>query len=208
MAYTERDVNTVHYLYDSETIHPDTLYEIKAGHIHDLLAEATKSAIEGVYGFGLDVPVGAATSQDGQFIAADYAKDNLLANPHAHAEYMALQKTIELDPEAKPDTIGVTLEPCRSCQEYLSNTSSIKLVAFALPIAEASMRRIIRKKTDTILERHEQGALPFNVLQVEDPQLQRIGRLLLDLTSRDINTGETSIDLLGLDRALPREYRP
>src|SRR5690606_15714803 len=132
----------------------------------------------------------------------------LLANPHAHAEYMALQKTIELDPEAKPDTIGVTLEPCRSCQEYLGSTSSIKLVAFALPIAEASMRRIIRKKTDTILERHEQGALPFNVLQVEDPQLQRIGRLLLDFTSRDINTGETSIDLLGLDRALPREFRP
>jgi pyrimidine deaminase RibD-like protein len=196
---------TIHLYGNALTDHES--HSIDDEHLHDLLLEATKVAIEGAYKFGVDVPVGAATSENGRILAADYAKDNLIGDERAHAEYMALQKTHELHHVAEPDTIGVTLEPCFSCQKYISENPSIQLVTFVLPIAQASLRNIVRKKNGDIFQKSEQGELPFTVVQFEDAQLAKIGGTLLDFTKRNIETKETTVDLLGLHRALPAEFR-
>lgn len=186
--------------YNDDPLPIDTTY------IEALLAKATQAAIVGAIEHGVDVPVGAATGLDGEFLAANYAQDNLLSRKEAHAEFMTIQRTHELHPGVEPDTIAVTLEPCKSCQDYLAELPNLRLVAFALPLSVASMRRIIRNKEETIFDRAGREGLPYDVIQVDMSNLTEINRTLLDATARDLDTGETRVDSGKLLSQLPRLY--
>ena len=170
---------------------PSTL---ELDHLTALVESATMAAIDGALHSGVDMPVGAAVSRDGELLAANYAQDNLTHNPRAHAEYMAMQLAQQKYPGVMPDAIGVTLEPCTMCQNYLAEFPSLKVVAFALPLASAALRRIVRPKECTVFERNAREPLPYTVLQIGNQRLTRIGELLLDATTRDIRTGATTID--------------
>ena len=181
----------------SRDIDPAT---INVDHITTLLEAATLSAVDGAFRHGVDMPVGAAASRDGELLAANYAQDMLTHNPQAHAEYMTMQLAHQTHPGVSPDTIAVTLEPCKMCQNYLAEFSSLKVVAFALPLASAALRKIVRPKEFTVFERHQQDPLPYTVLQVGNQRLTRLGESLLDATTRDIQTGATSINTAQLRR--------
>lgn len=181
---------------------------INPDHLSALLEAATRAAIDGAVTYGVDMPVGAATSKDGTILSATYAQDNLLGDEDAHAELMAIRRTSEEFPGAAPDTIAVTLEPCSACQEYLSTIPGLRLVVYVLPRSAASSRHIIRPKSGTIIQRYEQHKFPYDVMQASNSNLVGVGELLLDVTSRNITTSETTVDTATLLRQLPLEYRP
>lgn len=183
----------------SPDVDPSTL---DINHINTLLEAATMSAIDGALHSGTDVPVGAAASRDGEILSINYAQDNRIHDPNAHAEYMTMELARQKYPGVSPDMIAVTLEPCKMCQNYLAEFPDLKVVAFALPLASAALRNVVRPKECTIFDRHERDPLPYSILQVGNERLSRLGELLLDITSRDIETGETSIDATQLRNGL------
>lgn len=184
-------------------VSPETdVSTIDFDHINAMLEAATMSAIDGALHTSTDVPVGAAASRDGKILSVNYAQDNLTNNPHAHAEYMTMELAREKHPGISPDTIAVTLEPCTMCQDYLAQFPDLKVVAFALPLASAALRNIIRQKECTIFDRHQRDPLPYNILQLGGDRLAKLGNLLLDITTRDPETGETLINTEHLRREL------
>ncbi len=175
-------------------------------HFRKLLDAATRAAIYGAFTFGVDVPVGAATSCNREILSVGYAKDQLLDSPLAHAEQVALGAAHNLG--AQPDTIAVTLEPCCSCRKIIRD-SEIDTVVFVLPTSVAARKGVIRNKSDqciSLLANHKD--LPFNIIRFNDPDLRKIGITLLNFTHRHLPTGETWVDRLGLYRNLPNNYRP
>src|SRR5262249_34683001 len=64
-----------------------------------------------------EVPVGAAVLKDGQLVAGGHNETVGLADPTAHAEMLAIQRSLRaLDTDRLTDcTLYVTLEPCAQC---------------------------------------------------------------------------------------------
>lgn len=177
-------------------------------HLSELLDVATRAAAQSALTHGIDMPVGAATSKDGHILSADYAQDNSLDDKEAHAELMAIQRTRNQFPGVDPDIIAVTLEPCNACQDYLAKLPGLRIVAYVLPLTAAASRHIIRPKDETIFERDRRDKLPYQVIQVNDERLRTVGELLLDATTRDIDTGKTVVDVAKIRERLPVGYLP
>lgn len=177
-------------------------------HLVKLLEAATRAAIEGALTHGVDMPVGAAMSKDGRIISATYAQDNLTHDEDAHAERMAVQLAYKQSPDEEPDTIAVTLEPCGACQDYLATVPGLRRVVYTLPLSAASSRDMIRPKDETIFERDRRNRLPYQIIQINNEQLSTLSELLLDVTTRDISTGESVIDDTKLREQLPIDYLP
>ena len=177
-------------------------------HMLALLTAATRAAINGALTHGVDMPVGAAISKNGRILSTAYAQDNLLHDKSAHAERMAVQHAHQQFPGIEPDTIAVTLEPCNTCQDYLATISGLRRVVYALPTTVAESHGIVRPKDKTIFERDKRDKFPYQVIQANNEQLSTIGKLLFTATSRDIDTGETSVDPTKLHEHLPAGYLP
>nr|WP_249420573.1 tRNA adenosine(34) deaminase TadA [Rhabdothermincola salaria] len=88
------------------------------------LAEAQRSLAHG------DVPVGALVVVDGAVVAARHNERELLGDPTAHAEVLALRDAAEaLGRWRLSDaTLVVTLEPCAMCAGALVNARIGRLV--------------------------------------------------------------------------------
>ena len=85
--------------------HPDAHF------IREALRDARRAAAEG------EVPVGALVVKDGEVIARGYNQRELLKDPTAHAEMLAITSAAaELESWRLLDcTLYVTLEPCCMC---------------------------------------------------------------------------------------------
>ena len=85
--------------------HPDAHF------IREALRDARRAAAEG------EVPVGALVVKDGEVIARGYNQRELLKDPTAHAEMLAITSAAaELESWRLLDcTLYVTLEPCAMC---------------------------------------------------------------------------------------------
>ncbi|MEN9803706.1 MAG: hypothetical protein RIS41_553 [Actinomycetota bacterium] len=77
-----------------------------------------------------DVPVGAVVLHDGRVIAARHNERELLADPTAHAEVLALRDAAVALGRWRLDdcTLVVTLEPCVMCAGALLNARVGRLV--------------------------------------------------------------------------------
>ena len=77
-----------------------------------------------------DVPVGAVVLHDGRVIAARHNERELLADPTAHAEVLALRDAAAALGRWRLDdcTLVVTLEPCVMCAGALLNARVGRLV--------------------------------------------------------------------------------
>ena len=75
------------------------------------LAQARRAATNG------EVPVGAVVIQDGVTLAEAHNETVALRNPTFHAEFVAIQRALEvLETDRLTDcTLYVTLEPCAQC---------------------------------------------------------------------------------------------
>lgn len=95
------------------------------------LAEAQAALIHG------DVPVGAIVIHDNQVIAARHNERELLKDPTAHAEVLALRDAAEALGTWRLDscTLFVTLEPCPMCAGALVNSRLGRLVFGAADMA-------------------------------------------------------------------------
>ena len=186
---TEEDVDSVRKAIDAALLH-----------------RATELAIESAFRFGRDLPVGAVTANPSWITGRYYSGDNRLSWPQMHAETMAIiDSAYNRFVTTPPDTLIVTLEPCDNCQDFIANPNwyqDIKRVGFALPRVEVAERELVKPHSETAIERVTRLGYGYEVFQVEDDQLQKAGRTILDFVKRDLSTGAVVIDTDGLSEAL------
>lgn len=89
-----------------------------------------ESALKEARQSGGDVPVGAVLVKDGQIIASGRNKRELLNDPTAHAEIVAIREAAQVLQTWRLDgtTLYCTLEPCPMCAEALLQSRVSKLV--------------------------------------------------------------------------------
>jgi pyrimidine deaminase RibD-like protein len=167
-----------------------------------LVFRATNLAIESAFTYAQDFPCGAVVAAGNWIVGQSFASDRRHGFAPAHAEFMAVGSAKTGMVVIEPDTIAVTLEPCGDCQDFIATQPSIKRVVFGLGRTAASSRGLVKPKNETIFERARRVGLPYEIVHVDDPQLQRAGEIILDSTARNTQTGEVSIDLVSLQDEL------
>jgi hypothetical protein len=134
------------------------------------------------------------------------ACDNLTGQRTDHAERIAIEdsrENIAIFDGAQPDTIGVTMEPCPMCQDFIAEDANIKTVVFSMARRDAEQRGLVRSHTEDIFGRAERVGLPFNILHLSDPRLTLANEYLLDYTQRNHETGSIKyLNDIGLARAI------
>lgn len=179
--------------------HTDETEQLQAMRDKSLLISATGIAIESAFKYGLDLPVGAVTASGDWINGRYFASDRRAGYKQMHAEYMAVQDA-SLDIMApRPDTIVVTIEPCDSCQDYLSTVGSIQRVGFGLTRQEVAEMGIVKPHEETIFERAQRIGLPYEVVQIDDPFWQEVGRTIIRNVKRDPKTESLEVNDLQLD---------
>ena len=96
----------------------------------DVMAKAIQLARTSMVDSG-DVPVGAIVlNQNNEIIATGVNQRELMSNPVAHAEIVALQKAASAIGDWRLDTctLVVTLEPCAMCAGAIAQSRVSKLV--------------------------------------------------------------------------------
>jgi pyrimidine deaminase RibD-like protein len=185
--------------------------ELRDAQLKAALYRATELAIESALSHGVDFPVGATavSTATNEIVGRSLASDNRLGIRHLHAEAMALNDAdlqTRNGTAADPDLLVVTLEPCNDCQNFIARQApSIRTVAFGLSRAAASDRGLVNPGKETIFERVAREKPPFTVVQIEEPQLIKMGEIILNHTRRDPDSGVVTIDKLGLVAAI-EEY--
>lgn len=162
-------------------------------------------AIESAFSFGKDLPVGATAAAGDWTVGRYFASDRRNGYKQMHAEYMAVMdaKMNQLRTRSEaPDTVVVTLEPCGNCQDFFATIPSMKRVGFGLPRKTASDRGLVKPHEETIFGRALRVGLPYEVVQIDDPNLIETGNIILAHTRRNLETESVEIDHLGLQRAL------
>ena len=171
-----------------------------------LLLRATSFAIQGAFDWGQDLPVGAVAALEDEIIGHYIASDRRNGYRQMHAEYMA-----EMDASMQrlrgvisgsTDTMVVTLEPCNNCQDFLATLPGLRRVGFGVLRSTAAEMGILKPHDETISERSLRLSLPYEVVQIEDPDLLAINIALLENTQRNPVTEEVRVDKLGLQRSL------
>lgn len=167
-----------------------------------LLWRATNLAIEGAFRFGRDLPVGAVAAAGDWVVGRFFASDMRTGFDFMHAEHRAVldAKMDRFNPP--PDTVVVTAEPCDNCQDFLAGQSTIRRVAFGLTREELAARGLVKPHSENIFSRALRIGLPYEVAQVDDPDLLKAGRVILDHVVRDINTGLVTVNQQTLHEAL------
>lgn len=159
------------------------------------LHRATTLAIESAFRFGIDLPVGAVALRANEIIGRGYAGDGRLGAPPLHAETMAIHDaTLEELTGENPDTLVVTLEPCDNCQDLLALQPELKRVAFGLAREEVASRGLVKPHDEDIFQRAKRVGLPYELVKIEDVQLQRVGLIILDSVQRDPASGIVSVN--------------
>jgi tRNA(Arg) A34 adenosine deaminase TadA len=167
-----------------------------------LLWRATTLAIESAFSYGLDFPVGAVAAKGDEIIGRHFASDKRHRMRELHAERMAVIEGMAGPLGKSPDTVVVTLEPCKMCQDFLATVPSIKRVGFGLARSEMEERGLAKHHDETIFGRAIRLGLPYEVVQIEDEQLHTAGTIILDNMHRDPITEKVEVDQAGLSRAL------
>lgn len=158
-----------------------------------LLWRATSIAIESALRFGIDYPVGAVVASDDVVSGVFFASDGRTNFPQLHAEERAIAYS-KFHGYVQPDTLAVTLEPCRACQEIIIDTPSIRRVVLVHDRTAASSRGHVNERASLIEEIEDGREVPFDVIQIVEPRLTKFNDILLDSTSRDPQTGSTQVD--------------
>lgn len=167
-----------------------------------LLHRTTNLAIESAFTYGIDLPVGAVAALRDEIVGRHFAGDRRLGYDQMHAEYMASMDTIVGMGSACMDTIVVNVEPCNNCQDYLATLPSLTRVGFGLSRQQVADLGLVRPHRETIFERAARKHLPFEVVHIDDPELQDTNKIILAHTKRDPATGFVRVDREGLHYAL------
>lgn len=171
-----------------------------------LIFLATNMALKSAFGVGLDMPVGAVASFENVVTGKGMASDNLTGQRTDHAERIAIinsREYTEAPDGVQPNTIGVTMEPCPMCQDFIAENRNIKTVVFAMTRRDAEQRGLVRRHPEDIFGRAERVGLPFNIMHLTDPRLTIANEYLLDFTRRNHKTGSIKyLNDIGLSRAI------
>lgn len=158
-----------------------------------LLARATERAFVSAFQYSRDFPIGAVAARDnlvyGAYAAADVRYNSSF---HLHAEIMALADA-KLHSAPELDTLAVTVEPCGTCIEELKN-SGIHRVVFAVPRYRLSELGLVNER-EGIFSRDGESTLPFEIVQIGDPEITELNMILFRNMKRDLSTGLVSYDL-------------
>ncbi len=105
-----------------------------------------------------DVPVGAVVVHDGAIIAARHNERELLADPTAHAEVLALRDAAAVLGRWRLDdcTLVVTLEPCVMCAGALLNARVGRLVYGAADVKAGATASLYNVCADPRLNHNPQ----------------------------------------------------
>jgi pyrimidine deaminase RibD-like protein len=169
-----------------------------------IIWRATNLAINSALDFGQDLPVGAVAAQ-GEWITGRFFASDRRYGPgydYAHAERMAYMEARTMSLFYTPDTIGVTLEPCDDCQDFLAAAPAVSRVVFSLSREDAANRGLVKPHDETIFDRVKRLGYGLEVVQLDQPDLREAGGLVLDFARRDIRTGQTIVDSQGLRLAI------
>jgi pyrimidine deaminase RibD-like protein len=168
-----------------------------------LLWRATTLAIESAFRFGKDFPVGAVAAKGNEIIGRHFASDKRHGFRELHAERMAVLDAIaDSILGEEPDTVIVTLEPCNMCQDFLATIPGVKRVGFGTWRSEVAERELVKPRDENIMSRALRVGLPFEVVHIDDKQLQTAGAVILDNMHRDPQTEEVVVDQESLSRHL------
>ena len=191
----------------SETAIKERVNEVNR--VNFALRSATQLAIEGVFRFGQDFPVGAVVCsgpfESGRWFASDN-RHRLMGIPgwkasHNHAEFMAIGMAA-LQPHGRPDLIAVNIEPCARCLDHIV-AAKIETVAFVVPRSELEGRGLVNKHPGKhIFELTEERQYPITVMQYDDPVIRAANYALLESVKRDLINGDVQIDTLALAQRL------
>lgn len=166
-----------------------------------LLWRAAASAIEGAMRYGLDVPVGAAVGSGRHITGSFFASDKRTGKNDWHAEVSAIQHSFMAN-YRRPDTLGVNLEPCGSCQEAIACCPTIKTVLFTSERTQLEQRGLVNERPGILQEIKKGKILPYEVVHFEDAYLSLINDALFDNTTRDTVSGEVQVDTERLNAQL------
>lgn len=162
------------------------------------LHRATTLALESAFRFGKDLPVGAVAVNGESIIGRGFAGDMRLGESRAHAEVMAtLDSRFDVFAQ-RPETVIVSVEPCDNCQDFLANQPGLKRVGYGLSRADVAERGLVRPHAEDIQERVIRKGFSYEAFQVEDEALRALGLLILDHTTRSLETGDVLVDTQGL----------
>lgn len=165
-----------------------------------LLARATERAYVSAFQYSQDFPIGAVAARDnlihGAYAAADVRYDSSF---HLHAEIMALADA-KINGAPELDTLAVTVEPCGTCIENLKH-AGIYRVVFAIPRYRLSELGLVNAR-DGIFSRDEESPLPFEIVQIGDPEITELNMILFRNMKRDLSTGLVSYDLETIGKEL------
>lgn len=169
-----------------------------------LLHRALSLALESAFRFGQDMPVGAVTANQTEITGRSFASDRRLDWQPMHAERYAVIDTLyNRHFSSAPDTLVVTIEPCDDCQDFIADPrwlgGAIRRVGFGISRAEVAERGLVRPHEETAAERVARIGYPYEVFQVEDEDLRKMGGIILDHVQRNTATGRVSIDAEGLN---------
>lgn len=166
------------------------------------LYRATNLAIESAFKSGVDLPIGAVALDGDEIVGRGFANDNRLGYRMLHAEVMSLLDTKFDIQGGKPRTVVVTAEPCQSCQDALAYDGTIERVAFGLSRTDLADLGLVKPHDETIFERAARIGLPYEVALIDDEQLRVIGLTILGNVSRDVDSGNVTVDGPGLTAAI------
>lgn len=165
-----------------------------------LLAKATELAFVSAFQYGRDFPIGAVAADAnmvcGRYSAVDVRYPNY---SYLHAEPMALADA-KLQ-GGKPETVAVTLEPCGMCARDALSNSGISRVVCAIPRSVVEERGLVNER-DGIFVKDGESMFPFEIALYNDPELTMLNLLLYDNMTRDISSGEISLDLEAIETGL------
>jgi len=157
---------------------------------------------------GKDIPVGAIALFGAAIVGIGYASDG--GEPgldHMHAELVALEAAgNRLINPFPADTVVSSMEPCESCQEVIALDENITTVVFVTPRTELAGRGLVNHRR-SIEERAAQFELPYNVVRLDNPDVNQRALEPFNYTTRDLITGKTKVDSDGFRAHIAQRIR-
>jgi len=143
-----------------------------------------------------DLPVAAAAynAATGTYYWG-FAQDREMGDPDAHAERQVLRRALADSDYLGNLTIGVTVEPCPSCLDYLAAVN-VSSVVFGAGRQALEDRRLLRHHPDKVFDLVTGGQMAGKsypqITQTPDAALRRACESAFDGFDRDFDTGTRS----------------
>ncbi|TAL14672.1 hypothetical protein EPN95_02085 [Patescibacteria group bacterium] len=125
----------------------------------------------------VDLPIAAIALRGAMIAGEGTALDQKLQQPHMHAEVAALGRARHN--HIDPTILVSTAEPCVKCQIAIAAVESIETVAFVVPRWMLEAKKLVNPGKPI-----DPDSLPYNVIQLDDPEQIKKALEPYDFTQR------------------------